>query len=54
MYQVSSDSLVYFQRYAPDNLFIAKKKKGSNSIYTVERVMILALCNFPNDPLSVY
>ena len=29
IYQVSFNSLVYFQRYAPDSLFIAKIKKGS-------------------------
>ena len=34
MYQVSFNSLLYFQRYAPDKLFIAKIKKESNSINT--------------------
>ena len=29
MYQVSFNSLLYFQRYAPVKLFIAKIKKGS-------------------------
>ena len=33
MYQVSFNSLLYFQRYAPDKQFIAKVKKGSNSKY---------------------
>ena len=28
MYKVSFNSLVFFQRYAPDKLFIAKIKKG--------------------------
>ena len=55
MYQVSFNSLlVYFQRYAPDKLFIAKMKKGSNSVYTIDRVMVLASCNSPHGPLSVY
>ena len=54
MYQVSLNSFVYFQRYAPDKLFIAKMKKGSNSVNTVDRVMVLAFCNIPHGPLSVY
>ena len=29
MYYVSLNSLLYFQRYAPDNLFIAKLQKGN-------------------------
>ena len=41
MYQVSFNSLLHFQRYAPDKLFIAKIKKGSNSVNTGDRVMIL-------------
>ena len=32
-YQISFNSLLYFQRYALDKLFIAKIKKGSNSVY---------------------
>ena len=35
----------------PDKLFIANIKKGSNSVNTGDRVMFLALCNFPHDPL---
>ena len=54
MYQVSFNSLVYFQRYAPDKLFIAKIKKGSKSVNTGDRVMVLAICNSPRSPLSVY
>ena len=38
VYQVSFHSLVYFQRYAPDKLFIAKFKKGSYSIILVTGV----------------
>ena len=54
LYQVSFNFLLYFQRYAPDKLFIAKIKKGSNSINTGDRVMILAFCDSPHGPLSVY
>ena len=34
-------------------IFIAKMKMESNSVNTVDRVMILALCKFPYDTLSV-
>ena len=56
MYQVLLNSLLYFQRYAPDRLNIAKIRKGSKSINTVDRVMIMILtfCNFPHGLLSVY
>ena len=54
MYQVLFNSLLYFQRYAPGKLFTAKIKKGGNSINTDNIVMILAFCNFPHGPLSVY
>ena len=54
MYQVSFNSLLYFQRYALDKLFTAKTKKGNNSINTGDRVMVLAFCNSPYGPLSVY
>ena len=54
MYQVSFNSLVNFQRYAPDKLFIAKIKKGSNSVNTAGRVTIFALCTFADSPLSMY
>ena len=46
MYQVSFNSLVCLKRYAPHKLFIAKMKKGNNSINTVDRFMLLALCTF--------
>ena len=49
MYQVSFNSLLYFQRYAPDKLFIAKIKKRSNSVNIGDRVMILAFCNSPHE-----
>ena len=54
MYQVSFNSLLYFQRYAPDKLFIAKIKKGSNSVNTGDKIMVLAFCNSPHGPLSAY
>ena len=54
MYQVLFNSLPYFQRYAPDKLFTAKNKKGSNSVKTGDRVMVLAFCDSPHSPLSVY
>ena len=54
MYQFSFNSLIYFQRYAADKLFIAKIIKASNFIYNVDRVTILALCTFPYYLLSMY
>ena len=54
MYKVSFNSLLYFQRYDPDKLFIVKIKKGSNSVNAGDRVMVLAFCNSPHGPLSVY
>ena len=44
MYRISFNSLLYFQRYAPDKPFISKIKKGSNSVNTGDRVMVLAFC----------
>ena len=44
MYEVSFNSLLYFLRYAPDKVFIAKIK-GSNSVNTGDRIMALAFCN---------
>ena len=55
VYQVLFNSLVYFQRYATNKLFIAKiNKKGSICVNTVDRVMIFALCTFSDGPLSMY
>ena len=54
MYQVSFNSLLYFQRYAPDKLFIAKIRMVSNSVNTGDRVMVLAFCNSLYSPLSLY
>ena len=53
MYQVSLNSLLYIQRYAPKKLLIAKIKKGSNSVNTGDMVMVLAFCNSLHGPLSV-
>ena len=54
MYQVSLNSLLYFQRCSPGKLFTAKNKKGSNSVNTGDRVMVLALFDFHHGTLSVY
>ena len=52
VYQVSFYSLVHFQRYAPDKPLIAKIRKESNSINTIDRAMILAFCT--DGALSMY
>ena len=49
VYQVSFNSLVYFETYAPDKLLIAKIKKGSNSINTFDRAMIFSFCTSSDD-----
>ena len=36
------------------SFLFAKRKKGSNSLYTCNKNMVLAFCNYPNDRLSVY
>ena len=54
MYQVSFNSPLYFQRYAQDKLFIENIKKGSNSVNTGDKVMVLAFCTSSDGPLSVY
>ena len=54
MNQVSFDSLLYFQRYAPDKFNIVKIRKGNNSINTDDRVMILAFCTSPHSPVSSF
>ena len=54
MYQVSFDSRLYFQRYAPDKFNIAKLRKGYNSINTNDRVTVLVFCTFPHSSLSLY
>ena len=53
MYKVSFNSLLYVQRCALDKLFNAKIKKGSNSINTDDRVMVLAFCNFLHGSLRI-
>ena len=52
MYQISFDSLLYFQRYALDKFNIAKIRKRNNSISTDDRVMVLAFCTSSHSPLS--
>ena len=52
--QVLFNSLLYFQRYAPDKLFIAKIKRGSNSVNTGDRVAVLAFCTDSDGPLSIH
>ena len=54
MYQVSFNSLLYFQRYAPDTLFIAKMKKESDSVNTGYRITILTFCISSDGPLSMF
>ena len=54
VYQVSFHSLLYFQRYAPDNLFIVKIRNGDNSVINCDRFMVLAFCTFSDDPLLMY
>ena len=53
MYQVSFDSLLDFQKYAPHKFNIAKIRKGNNSINTDDTVMVLAFCTSPHSPLTV-
>ena len=50
---------LYFQKYAPDKLFIAKIKKRRSSVNTGDMLRflhsaILRFCDFPHGPLSVY
>ena len=54
MYKVSFDSLLYFQRYASDMLFIANIKMGSNSVNAGDRSKVLAFCTFSDGLLSMY
>ena len=54
MYQVLFNTLLYFQRCAPDKLFIAKIKKGSKSVNTGDTLAVLAFCTFSDGPLSIH
>ena len=54
MYHLLFNSLLNFQRYAPDKLFLAKIKKGNNSVKLVKGFMVLAFYNSTHGPLSVY
>ena len=53
MYQVSFNCLPYFQRYAPEKLFIENIKKGSNCINTGDKVTVFAFCTSSDGPLSM-
>ena len=54
IYQVSFNSLEYFQRYAPHKLSIENIKKESNSVNTPEKASIFALDIFADGSLSMY
>ena len=55
MHKVLYNSLLYFQRYAPDKLNIAKIRKGSNSVNTGDRFwFLLAFCTFSDGRLLIY
>ena len=54
MYQVFLNSLLYFQRYAPDRLFLANIKKKCNSVNTGDRFAVLAFGSFSDGLLSIY
>ena len=56
IYQVSFNSLLYFQRYAPDKLLIAEIKKGSNSVNTGDRFgsCILQFLSWPSISVSSF
>ena len=47
-------SLYTFRDMLRTSFFIAKIKKGSNSVNTGENVMVLAFCNSLHSPLSLY
>ena len=54
MDQVSFNSILYLQRYAPYKLFFAKIKQESNFVNTSYRIMNLVFSNFPYSHLSAY
>ena len=45
---------ITFRDMLRTNFLLQKIKKGSNSVNTGDRVMVLAFCNSPHGPLSVY
>ena len=53
VFEVSFNPFVYFQRYVLDKLFIAKIKKGRNSVKTVDGVMIFAFCTSSDGHLLI-
>ena len=54
LYQCTKFHIITINTDAPDKLLIAKIKKGSKSVNTGDRVMVLAFCYSPHGPLSVY
>ena len=44
----------YISEICSGQFFYLNIRKGSDSVNTRDRVMVLALCNSPHDPLSVY
>ena len=54
IYQVSFDTLIYFQKYAADKLFIAKNKKESNSLILLTGLWFLHYALLADDRLSIY
>ena len=53
LYKVIFNTLLQFQRYAPNKFFYCKNYKGSNSINTGDKVTVLALCTFSDSTLSM-
>ena len=51
MYQVSFNSFLILLELVPDKLYIAKMKKGSNSVNTIDRAKVPVLCTFADTPL---
>ena len=54
VHQISFNFSFILSEICSGQTFIAKITKGSNSVNIVDRVMVLALCNSPYGPLSVY
>ena len=56
IYQCIKFQLIPFYTFRdmPRTSFLLQKIKGSNSVNTGDRVMVLAFCNSPHGPLSVY
>ena len=54
IYQSSFNSLLYFRDMLLTSFLLQILKRGSNSVNTGDRVTVLAFCNAPHGPLSVY